>query len=617
MIEDETTGPDTGPDEGVDGIAAMIADADVPDSQLTIGARQDPMPGDPYQGIAPGEWGMEADELGLPPGCPVIPLGFDGDEYWFLDVTGQLRSRHYKDFSINSIGSLFHGRELFLHWAWPKKNADGVVTSWRAEKASERMRAACARKGAWSMLERARGRGAWLLADGRLVIHCGTRLFLDGDEDLLGEFDGNVYMTRPPVPTPWPTTLEDKQGPARKLLPLLRTWNWARPDIDPILFLGWQGAARIGGALKWRPSIFMIGDKSTGKSTLHDVMRFLHGEGLIQSGDSTAAGIYQRLKADALPVAVDEIEGKSDNRRAKAVIELARVAASGALILRGGDRHQGTNFYARSCFAFSSINTPPLEPQDLSRMALLRLKKLKDDQEQPIIDEEELGRIGRMITRRMIDNWYRFEGTLKAYRAALADAGHDSRGQDTFGTLLACADLIIDCDGEALELPMGPDAEDLRFWTEKFDAAEMFEFEDAGENWRRCLDELVSKRVEAWRSGSRQTVGQVLLAFRRGGEDGLTMSEANGWLEQAGIKLQKPENAGEEFSVFIPNQHSLLQELFKETTWFGERGSGVWTGALRQAPEELYALKSANLAGRKCKGTAFPVSVVLNEDENE
>lgn len=444
-------------------------------------------------------------------------------------------------------------------------------------------------------------------------MHCGTKLYVDG------ELDGDVYMTRPPIQSPWPKPLEGKPGPALKLLPLLQTWKWVRPEIDPILFLGWQGAAMLAGALGWRPTIFITGGHGTGKSTLHDIMHLLHGEALIHSADTTAAGIYQKLKADALPVAVDEIEGKDDNRRAKAIMELARAAASGALILRGGDRHQGTNFFARSCFAFSSINTPPLEPQDLSRMALLRLQRLGEEASPPKLDAKELYRLGRMIRRRLIENWERFPGTLAAYREAMADAGHDSRGQDTFGTLLACADLIIDTDAADLGVPMGPDTEDLRFWSEQFTAADMFELEDADDNWRKCVDRVLTARVEAWRQGTRSTVGEVIESFRRnqkGAMDALNFEEANVWLGQAGLKLQKPTTANDEFTLFIPNQHPLIQELFKDSNWYGQKGAGVWSGALRQAPPHYYVANSARVTGAKCKGTQFPLSVVM-QDEGE
>ena len=86
------------------------------------------------------------------------------------------------------------------------------------------------------------------------------------------------------------------------------------------------------------------------------------------------SGASAHLADPAVAIAVDELESEADVRKQKAVLKLARLASSGAAMLRGGDRHKGVEFNARSAFLFSSINAPPLEPQDLSRMALLRLR---------------------------------------------------------------------------------------------------------------------------------------------------------------------------------------------------------------------------------------------------
>lgn len=596
----------------------MVADAEDAATWLARVAASDPLPGHARCGVECGEW--EGDEFGLPPDCPVIPLGVDGDTYWFLDTLGQLRPLDVSSFGQKAINSLFMGRHLYLYWAWPRKNAEGAVVSWRQEKATETLMGACARKGPWNAVERARGRGAWRLADGSLAVHCGTRLWVDGAEIGLGEIDGAVYMTRPPIPKPWPTPIEGR-GPATVLYPLLRTWSWARPDLDPILFLGWLGAATLAGALPWRPVVYVTGGQGTGKSTLQKLVKALLGPGLIQSADATAAGIYQLMKADALPVAIDELEGKADPRRQKAVMELARAAADNNLVLRGGDTHKGVQFYARSCFLFSSINTPPLEPQDWSRIALLSLYRLDRSLPPPELDEAELGRVGRMVLRRMIDAWPSFTSTFKAYAEALRAAGHDARGQQTFGVLLACADLLVGGDAGELELPMGPEASaGLAEWTERLAVSGLVEYESATENWRLCLDHLLSTRIDIWRGGQRQTVGEVLEAFQRGLEHahgGLDWAEARHLLEQTGLGLQKPTKPGEEYELLIPNSHKLLYDLFQGSKWQGEPGAGVWAGALRQAPRDTWRVAQGRITGIKCKATAFGLSTVLGDREDD
>lgn len=597
-----------GADEGAAAIAAVLAEAEQQDrAWLAKLGQHDPRPGEERDGIAGGQW--EGDELGLPPGCPVIPLGVDDGLYWFLDTLGQLRVLEFGQFGQKAINSLFMGRHHYLYWAWPRHNKDGAVVSWRQEKCAEDLMGACARKGPWNSVERARGRGAWALADGSLAMHCGTQLYVGGRAQGLGELMGDVYMTRPPILHPWAKAIGAARGPAAYLYPILQTWNWARPEIDPILFMGWLGAAMIGGALPWRPVIYVTGDKATGKSYLQRLMKLIFGNALIKSADTTAAGIYQLLKSDALPVAVDELEGKADTRRAKQIMELARLAASGDLMLRGGEAHKGTQFNARSCFAFSSINTPPLEPQDLSRMALLKLYRLEEGSIAPELEEAKLARMGRMIMRRMMDGWPRFPANFRAYREMLAGAGHDSRGQDTFGTLMACADLLIDSDAEGLKLQMAQMADSLAEWAKHFQVSGMTEYEDAEENWRLCLNHVLSTPIEAWKGGGQQTMGEVLERLHHGTMD---FNEAKALAQKTGLTLIKPATDHPAHGLFIPNQHPLLHKLFQGSKWAGDLGAGVWAGALRQAPPQSYRVGQARVTGVKAKGTVFDLDVVLN-----
>lgn len=606
--------------KGAQRVAAMIGDARE-EEWLAAAARKDPRPGEALDGIKPNEWLNNADDLGLPPSCPIACLGVDDDTYWFLDTIGQLRAKKFSELSQAGIASLFMGRTNYLYWAWPQFNRKGKIDGWKAHLARDVLMGACARRGPWNSVDKARGRGAWKLADGKLLVHTGKHLMIDGQEHQLGLLDDHVYMTRPPTPRPWGTTLRGADaGPAAFLVPLLQSWNWARPLVDPILFLGWVGAAMIGGALPWRPIIFLVGDKARGKSTLQDLLKQLLGAALIQSADTTSAGIYQQLKHDALPVAVDELEGEADTRKQTAIIKLARLAASGAVMLRGGQDHSGVQFRARSCFLFSSINYPPLKPQDLSRMAMLQLNRLPKGQAAPVLDDTEIASCGRQLLRRMIDNWGSFNTTFAAYRDVLAAAGHDGRGQDTYGILLTCADMLIDSDGEALGLEMGPAAASLDAWGERLDPTTMVEYQDAGDNWRRCLNHILTCRIEHWRSGSRQTVGQVLDDFytdegtAEDAGDFVDFKRARALLNQTGLSLLKPGRRSPEFELYVPNQNPELWNLFQGTDWAGDRGAGVWAGALRQAPLDMVRQDvNCRISGAQGKGIAIPLNVAIRD----
>lgn len=608
-------------DPNVVGVQAMIADAK-PLRARVLQVERDPMPSKPRhvdgQDLLPGQWADQADEFGLPPDCPVLPLGVNGDTFYFLDTIGQLRGLVESKMGQGGITALFMGRANYLYWAWPrfKEGEDFKVTGWRAERAREVLMAACARKGPWDPVDKVRGRGAWRGNAGELILHCGDELWTGGKLIPMGEMGGYVYPARPPVPQPFPKSLEKSPSPAIEILQLIRTWSWVRPDVDPVLLLGWIVAAMIAGALDWRPSCFLVGDKATGKSTLQKLIKQLLGDLLIQSVDTTGAGIYQQLGQDALPVSVDELESEADSRKQKAIIKLMRVSSSGGEMLRGGSDHVGARFKLNSAFIFSSINAPPLEPQDLSRMAVLRLLKLPAGQPEPHLDERRNADIGRRMMRRVADRWSELPGQLDAHFKVLAAAGHDGRGQRTFGTLLACAALVLGSDAEALGLPL----EDLSRWGELMRADQLDELEDANENWRLCLDHILSSRPEVWRGGSHPAIGRVLEEFLADPET-MTVGTVRKLLGDAGLGLCRPRPTEARpdvngFWLAIPNQSPRLREIFEGTKWAGEPNAGVWAAALRQAPVE-YWLKDQpqRINGVLAKCTLFKVSWLVGEVE--
>lgn len=591
--------------------------------------RDDPRPGEKRDGVAPGQW--TPGPLGLPPGCPVTPLGCDGPINYFLDPIGQL-AVYAKPYGQADTLDLFRGRHWYLYWAYPNKwkskpDASGedhlYPDSWKNERVREDLIAAATALGAWSPSEKLRGRGCWLSDDGELIVHLGNRM-IRGGKDVAAHnvVDGYVYPTRPAIMEPAPRELaEAAPNPARRLRELFATWAWERPDVNPHLLVGWLGVAFLGGALGWRANIYITGDAASGKSTLQNIIKGILGDWLVKSADTTEAGVYQRVKTDSLAVSVDEFEAEGgDNTKVMKVLKLARRAASGDLMLRGGDKHSGVEFQTRSAFTFSSINAPPLEPQDLSRFALLSLHALPKGARPPDITPRELTAIGRVMLRRLIDQWHRFPATLAAFKEAMAAAGMGGRGQDVFGTLLACADLI-EFDGwdEArLAFPVG---DELRPWADLLEIRGMVEFEDQTANWRGCLNYLLSVPIEAWRNGSRPSVGAFLTELWDIADPDLYAdgSRVKAILAVAGLGLKRgallADGKHHDDWLVIPNQSPILYQLFKGEKWAGSPGAGVWKGALRQSPREtVHRAGNETVAGVKRRCTLIRLAALYGDD---
>lgn len=559
----------------------------------------------------PDQFAPQGSLYDLPKDCPVTPLGLSNDVRFYLDAKRQLAALPAKDHNRLNLLGLFGGDEFFYTKdEWKRVNDNGSVTGWRPEVVASDMIRACGWAGIWDASKRERGRGAWRGDDGELILHTGDRVLIfekrprpwetrqNHKPGLIGRY---VYPSAEPAGAPADDPPPDNCG--EQLYNLLESWNWKRGDRDAFMMMGWIGAAFIGGALAWRPAVWLTGGKGTGKSTLQGVIKHLFGDQLIDLADTSPAFIWQSLGRQTLPVDVDELEADEDNRKQLAVVKLARLAASGGQLGRGSDRHVPVSFTLRSCFLFSSVLIPPLMGPDRSRMAILDLRDLPRDQPAPAIDPRALRRLGSQLRRRMIDCWDRFDDTLEWYRRALAEGKHSARGQDQFGTLLACADLLF-WGGEA--------DEDARLdLVRRMTTADMAETSDDMLDEEQCLNHLLGAPIAAYKQGEMANLGEwINRALGRFEPD--QINEARRICSKFGVRI---ETRGGETCIAVANQHGALQTIYEGTRWRTAKGTmGVWVQALRRLNGAEAGQKALYFGGPVSKAILLPASLVPEPD---
>lgn len=544
--------------------------------------------------------------------CPVRPLGVKGNNYYYLDALRQLVPMAASDHTRLGIMALFRNQMGWLHKNFTNFNKKGVPDGWKPELAQEALMTAASNKGVLDPDRFIRGSGAWRGEGGELVLHCGDAIFTTpskpGETGLWhspGLIGQHVYPAAPAIPRPHELPAEGEDfGVGQELLDLFKTWVWRRGDLDARLLLGWIAAAMIGGALKWRPVVWITGGAGTGKSTLHEVMNGLFDTGIVSVADATAAGIWQKIGYATLPVAFDELEAEEDNRKSSAVIKLARMAASGALMVRGGADHQSTQFEARNCFMFSSILVPPLTTQDRSRMAILELGQLPIGKKAPVLDARELKRMGSMMRRRLCDGWARWPETFETLRVALQNEGYSSRGADVFGGILAAADLIIYDRTLTAE-----EAKDLASQLAEGYRGEQDENERDEE---RCASHLISTVIDPYRGGNRTSVGEWIM--KAAGMSGYTENtlEANNILGTYGLKVIEGGDTRKKY-LAVANYHRGLDQIFQNSHWAGKSGTqGVWVQALRRLPGADRGKKPVWFTGKASRCTLIPLESVIS-----
>lgn len=543
---------------------------------------------------------------GLPEDCPVIPLGGTADGCWYLNSNRQAVYREAGEHGMLRLLHLFGGRRDYLASipAWQRRNKAGEVVGFAPELvAASLMRAAIAR-GPWNDAGKLRGRGAWRGEDGDLILHCGDRLWIAGrlvDPGLRGEL---VYQASDSRPRP----ADDAQpggaaGPAAELFGLLKSWPWADP-LSARLLLGWVCAAQVGGALPWRPAVWTTGDSGTGKSTLQELLKalFVQQQGIHSIADGSEAGLRQLQMHDTLPIALDELEADANPAKVNAVIKLVRLAASGGLIVRGGQDHRGQSFIARFCTLATSINVPSMLPQDRSRIAILELTDLQPGSRPPPVRMDDMRALGRRLLRRMADAWPGFEARWQQWRECMLADRMTARAADQYGTLLACADLALHDDAPTSE----EIAEQLAALAGFLAPSRAIEVRD----WQACLMHLTSSLATAWRQGEQRTLGSFVAqaAGQLPGHD--NVDEAQHILATVGLRVVQDDGR---WWLAVANLHAGLQRLFEGTRWTGLPGApGVWASSLKRAPSAKPSSGPMRFRGYSARAVLIPVELALD-----
>ena len=537
--------PPKKPDDAFERIAAGLPefedDALAMASLRVMAARDPPMgapmnvarPGEPDNFIEPGGWMFASfvdHRTGLPPNCPVTPLGKLGDQFFFLNTLGEVHILGPAS-GKGHWDALFAGRPLYLCWAWPRwqaaktKTASPKVTNFEAELTRQALFAACAFKGTFELEDRVRGRGAWTDDDGSLIYHAGDAVWIGGGWRAPGEHGRFIYPGRPKVGRPSPNYEPAGEGsPGDIVLQALMSWNWDRGELDARLALGWLMMAKVGGAIAQRPIVYVVGTEGAGKSTFQKLFRLLMNGALVATSNTTQAGVYQQVKQDSVAVLVDELEDKEDTRTTGRILELARIAYSGDKMNRGGKEGTGQQFACVSSFLFSSIAAPAMGAQDASRMAMLmmreRIKGKLDEKPVNVLAELGLTRaatcelVGRQLLRRAF-KWFELDGgrsrwdrLLEAMRETLVAVGHEDRSADTFGYLAAGCHIALRDDM--------PDAAELAQWGAWLRADQLAETAGRQRTWQRAFFYLLEATPEALRHNSHhKSLGSAIEAFER------------------------------------------------------------------------------------------------------
>lgn len=547
------------------------------------------------------------DHTGQSP-CPVTPLGRRQGIYYYLSPGGEVIAFTARDHSVLGITALFDGDLSWLYETFPRTGNKSNVVGWIDRDASAWLMRQCSRRGFFDAGRFLRGPGIWSDGKGGLILHCGDKILASGKWIPAGcRIDNIIYTAN--IPEPKPATDAEGNlkpataGDAHKILESLNLWAWRNLPGAPRLVLGWLIAASICGALKWRPHIWITGDQGTGKSTLNDLMTGFLGEGaILRVSDPSEAGIRQALDSAARPVLIDEIEVKPGTTRAQRVIELSRLASTDnqGAVARGSSEGIAKSWHIRGCFYFTSIGTAPLAPQDKRRICVIDLEQLPlgDDPVRiaELVNEAKTfaAKTGPGLRARAIVGWKRLRLNQHTYDMALAGLGHSARQADQLGTLLACADTVLNDEPTSLD--------DAIALIETIDVTNYVAGDDDAQHYD-LLDHLLTTpiRVDFLDGGNKvMTIGEVVEGYIKGEADSYEKQ-----LKRHGLTV-RTKLAGEAGGpwLVVSNRHRGLEAIFEGTSWAGKS----WAQYLKRIPGARWPNLGLHFAGPSTKAVWVPIT---------
>lgn len=183
------------------------------------------------------------------------------------------------------------------------------------------------------------GRGLHRTVENDLMFNLGDGLLGASSEGKLIkrlrlDREGPIFAPGPPIKILTDATNEEEDRALLRLFGEAVMEYRFTTNNEARAFVGWLAAAIIGGALPFRPILYLLSYPGSGKSFLfNEIVRPFFGDNmLIESSDPSEPGIMERAKSDSLPLLLDEFYDRGNvnyQLRWKDVMKLLRASTSG------------------------------------------------------------------------------------------------------------------------------------------------------------------------------------------------------------------------------------------------------------------------------------------------
>jgi hypothetical protein len=197
-----------------------------------------------------------------------------------------------------------------------------------------------------------RGRGAWREKDGSICYHDGEKTFGDKSSKrlYLRKTRKDIGICDDPVSVEWCRETSDAVAQMS-----------FETEVDAIRIMAWAAISPFAGALLWRPCGMITGSSGTGKTTVIDYfVRPIALPEIFSGGDSSEAGVRQKVRNDSCAIVIEEAETDTQKKRWRRadLFSLMRQSTSddAPRVAKGTADGKGMSFTMKNMFLFAAIS---------------------------------------------------------------------------------------------------------------------------------------------------------------------------------------------------------------------------------------------------------------------
>lgn len=535
--------------------------------------------------------GEERDNGGYTPdGEPFRCLGYHRETYFYFSVNKQqitqLKAPQHTMLNLLQIADLNTWADFI--------GVQGEISKAQWSHIADSLMKQCHRAGIF-VEKYVRGRGAWM--EGKTVIvHTGDSARIAGEIVPLSDIPGRFIYEKEEA---WEFEFGSpaSNSEAHALADICGRLTWVDP-MSGALLAGWNVIAPVCGALRWRPHIWITGPSGSGKSTaVEEIVGRIAGPASERfEGNTTEAGIRQKMGFDARPIILDEAESEDAAQavRMQQILSLARIASSGGTVTKGSTGGRAMDFVARSCFAFSSISTALKYNADESRVT--RLILMKNSAPDAMDHYQALMRdINKLFTpkyagamfSRTIKYLPELLENIETFKVAAAIAFKNRRAADQIGPMLAGFYLCHSTGKISLA--------DAEKFIAKHDWTDHAALDNQTEEMR-LFEYLMSRRIKLTQSGSPREVSIGQAIEDATDPSGLAYADA---LASRGIKVGFD-------TITISNSADPIREMLRDKPWANDwkRPLSMIDGAAKTANAVYFS------PGLISRGVILPMSLL-------